>query len=165
MKKIVSIFLMFVMMVTNITFAPISVGAAEVSGNGYEEISISEIADDSVSATAADVIDGVEILPEQSIGVEEPLVSADSVTTKVAFSGPMVSVGNGFTVELRNDKTVWVTGDNQFGVLGDGRDAGGYSTMPVKATIENVVYISAGYSFILAVDEDGEVWAWGLNST
>ncbi|MFB3851804.1 MAG: hypothetical protein ACE14Q_07775, partial [Acidobacteriota bacterium] len=66
---------------------------------------------------------------------------------------------------LKNDGTVWGWGDNTYGQLGDGTSSGSVFP-PVKAfNLTEVIYISAGVNFSLALKADGTVWAWGDNNT
>ncbi|MGA9140433.1 MAG: hypothetical protein WBZ29_09430 [Methanocella sp.] len=53
-------------------------------------------------------------------------------------------------------------GDNLVGVLGvtDGR----YVYTPVQLPIDNIKAVSAGLGYVLALKNDGTVWAWGKNT-
>lgn len=78
----------------------------------------------------------------------------------------MVSAGGEFTAVLKRDGTVWCWGDNLYGQLGIGGKAGSprYSAKPVQVMqLQNIVSISAAYSYVLAVDKYGTVWTWGEN--
>ena len=74
-----------------------------------------------------------------------------------------VSAGGAHSLALRSDGTVWGWGSNGGGELGNGTTA--FSTYPaVQASgLTNVVSISAGYGFSLAVKGDGTLWGWGSN--
>ncbi len=67
------------------------------------------------------------------------------------------------TVILKNDRTVWAWGWNDFGQLGNGTFED--SEEPVRVgNLTDVVAISAHYDYNLALKEDGTVWFWGLEN-
>jgi alpha-tubulin suppressor-like RCC1 family protein len=76
-----------------------------------------------------------------------------------------VSAGYLFSLALKKDGTVWGWGYNYYGQLGIGKENYEflYSLVPVKVLIEDVIQISTGYDFALALKSDGTVWAWGSN--
>ncbi len=69
------------------------------------------------------------------------------------------------TLALKSDGTVWASGHNGYGQLGDGTS--GYGTdrsAPAQVlNLTGVVQIAAGGIHSLAVKSDGTVWAWGSN--
>lgn len=74
-----------------------------------------------------------------------------------------IAAGQFSAYALKNDGTVWAWGDNQYGQLGLGKTP--YSTnVPTQIPgLENIIAISAGYQYALALKNDGTVWAWGDN--
>jgi len=77
-----------------------------------------------------------------------------------------ISAGNKFSVALLNDGTVWAWGDNTYGQLGNGTTGAiNNSNVPVPANITGVVFVAAGGDFVIALRSDGNVWAWGNNSS
>ena len=69
---------------------------------------------------------------------------------------------------------VWAWGDNYYGQLGDNKESGSVSTVPVKVHgynnegfLDDIIAVAAGRSgaHSLAVDANSFVWAWGLNNT
>ncbi len=72
--------------------------------------------------------------------------------------------GNGQTVALLANGSVWSWGDNQRGQLGDGTTAS--SDVPVRVKVPPAVTFvtvsSGGYS-CYAIDGSGRLWAWGGN--
>jgi alpha-tubulin suppressor-like RCC1 family protein len=84
--------------------------------------------------------------------------------TGVPASVAGVSVGNGFTVVLGTDGSVWGWGDNEFGELalapGDTP-----LTRPVNgiAAGSHITQLSAGAGHVLALRSDGTVLGWGFN--
>ncbi|MGC5327451.1 Ig-like domain-containing protein [Brevibacillus sp. SYSU BS000544] len=75
-----------------------------------------------------------------------------------------VGAGLNFSVALKKNGTVWTWGSNGDGQLGDGTY---YSSngVPVQATgLEDVTDIATGDRHIVALTDDGTVWAWGRNT-
>ncbi|MFC5404793.1 S-layer homology domain-containing protein [Cohnella soli] len=83
---------------------------------------------------------------------------------------PTVIAGEGHTVVLKSDGTVWAWGANNYGQLGMGT-VGKDSSTPVQVSnLSDVVAIAAegGQSFLktghtVALKSDGTVWTWGNN--
>ncbi|MCL2045693.1 MAG: hypothetical protein FWG88_04850 [Oscillospiraceae bacterium] len=75
----------------------------------------------------------------------------------------MVAMGAAHTIVLAEDGTVWASGSNASGQLGD---ASGYdSSIAVKVIgLSGAVEVAAGEGHSLALLSDGTVWAWGDNS-
>jgi len=83
-----------------------------------------------------------------------------------------IATGADFTIALKGNGTVWSYGKNTNGELGIGSKIN--SNEPVQVikedgeVLENIVDISAGNTGSIAVNENGEVYIWGLcyeNST
>jgi alpha-tubulin suppressor-like RCC1 family protein len=75
-----------------------------------------------------------------------------------------IAGGQGHTLALNSDGTVWAWGYNFDGQLGDGTKAN--STRPVRVgKLGRVQAIAAGAFFNQALKEDGTVWAWGSNTS
>ena len=78
--------------------------------------------------------------------------------------------GQGHSLALRSDGTVWAWGLNQDGRLGDGTNTDSSTPVQVKDPNEPTGYLSgvtaiaAGGSHNLALKDDGTVWAWGSNT-
>jgi alpha-tubulin suppressor-like RCC1 family protein len=70
--------------------------------------------------------------------------------------------GQGHSLALTEDGTVWAWGLNQYGQLGDGTNTD--SSTPVQVSdLDGVKAISGGGAHSLALKDDGTVWAWGSN--
>src|SRR5207244_2573076 len=87
---------------------------------------------------------------------ESPVTRGDYVITGA------IAAGNGYTVALKADGSVWSWGDNLYGQLGD--QTSNPSDLPVQAFgLTDVVAVSVRQSHTLALDRSGAVWAWGWN--
>lgn len=76
-----------------------------------------------------------------------------------------VTCGRFFALALKNDGTVWAWGQNNYAQLGNGSTSTFVSTPAlVGGGLQNVIDISGGNDFSLALKNDGTVWAWGINS-
>ena len=67
---------------------------------------------------------------------------------------------HGFTALIKKDGSLWTTGDNNEGQLGDGTTN---NRSNFKKILDNVAYVSLGLNYGMAVKEDGSLWAWGDN--
>ena len=81
-----------------------------------------------------------------------------------------VAAGGQFSLFLRADGTVYAAGSNLFGQLGAGQTSSfrGVAQQVLNSdgtALTKVAAISAGASHALAVDEDGNAWGWGDNSS
>jgi alpha-tubulin suppressor-like RCC1 family protein len=95
-------------------------------------------------------------------------------TLDVTGMGPLtgvaaVAAGNGFSVALKNDGTVWCWGRNDVGQLGD--NTGVQRDLPVQVTgaggvgfLSGISAIAAGTSHVVAVKNTGTIWCWGDNN-
>lgn len=72
--------------------------------------------------------------------------------------------GKTWCFAIKSDGTVWAWGNNNNGQLGAGNTTS--SSYPVQVLLTNISSISSGDNTdgsIFAVDENGDVWAWGNN--
>jgi len=74
-----------------------------------------------------------------------------------------IAAGRDFTLFLRNDGTVWGWGNNLFWTLGNASTVNNISTPTQLPGLYNITAIAAGSIHALALDANGNVWAWGLN--
>lgn len=89
-----------------------------------------------------------------------------STTTPGLMSGfssiIAMATGGHHTVALKSDGTVWTSGNNAYGQLGDGTT----STMTTAVQVlgqSNVTTVAAGNAHTVVSKSDGSVWAWGRN--
>jgi alpha-tubulin suppressor-like RCC1 family protein/PKD repeat protein len=84
---------------------------------------------------------------------------------------PMMAIAAGkfHSVALDRTGTVWAWGRNDWGQLGNGSQT--MHILPVQVLdadggfFQGVVAIASGENFVLALTNDGLVWAWGENSS
>lgn len=76
-----------------------------------------------------------------------------------------IAAGRSNAYALRNDGTVWAWGRNQVGQLGDGTEIDRLSPVQVIGLndIVSVIPNNTIFSYVLALKNDGTVWAWGNN--
>lgn len=73
----------------------------------------------------------------------------------------LISCGDTHICGIKTDKTLWCTGANIYGELGDGsyEDRDSF----VKIGGEDWTYVSAGMDHTCAIKSDRTLWCWGLN--
>jgi alpha-tubulin suppressor-like RCC1 family protein len=81
-----------------------------------------------------------------------------------AISGSKVAAGGNHSLWLKNDGTVWATGYNGAGQLGNG-GTNTQSTSVQVLGLSDVASVAAGAIHSLALKSDGTVWSWGSNSS
>ncbi|MBO3745011.1 ricin-type beta-trefoil lectin domain protein [Streptosporangiaceae bacterium NEAU-GS5] len=74
-----------------------------------------------------------------------------------------IQSGNYFGVALRSDGSVWTWGDNREGELGDGSTADKRTVGTRVLNATGITKITAHFLHVMALAEDGTVWAWGWN--
>jgi alpha-tubulin suppressor-like RCC1 family protein/uncharacterized protein YjdB len=82
-----------------------------------------------------------------------------------------ITCGDYFSLALKSDGTVWAWGANWYGQLGNGTASYEESTwypVQVKGSegngfLENITAVAAANNHSLALDSEGNVWAWGAN--
>ncbi len=95
----------------------------------------------------------------------------DLGTTSPSTPIIQISAGGAFAIALDSSGNVFTWGQDNEGQLGNG-SASGHSATPVEVLggeqggtdLSNIIWISAGLDYGLALDSTGEVWAWGNNS-
>jgi alpha-tubulin suppressor-like RCC1 family protein len=91
-----------------------------------------------------------------------------NLPTRVPGISNVIAIAGGWrhTIALKSDKKVWTWGYNDHGELGLGAGAPNSTNVPTLVpTISDIVSIAGGDSFTLAVKSNGQVYAWGWNSS
>ena len=78
----------------------------------------------------------------------------------------LVAAGNGHTLAVKTDGTLWAWGANDNGQLGIGSTANTSTPtqVPFPAGVQ-IVDVAAAGAHSMALDSNGNVWAWGRNGT
>ena len=74
-----------------------------------------------------------------------------------------VACGANHTLVLKSDGTVWATGYNGYGQLGDGTTVSHSEFVQVQGIPDKVIAISANNHMSYALTENGDVYGWGYN--
>ena len=89
---------------------------------------------------------------------EKP-VQVSGISDIVAVAG-----GEGHTIALKSDGTVWTWGWNNYGQLGNGTK-GTNEYIPIQVNeLSNVTAIAASWYWSFALKSDGTLWGWGYNA-
>jgi len=95
------------------------------------------------------------------------VAKANAVTYAQSGTGQYAN-DTSFTAILKEDGTVWCSGDNTYGQLGDGTNISSKELVQVKIDnktyLTNVVKIAVGYYHTLALTKEGYIYAWGSNN-
>jgi alpha-tubulin suppressor-like RCC1 family protein len=75
-----------------------------------------------------------------------------------------VACGDSHTAAIQTPGTLWAWGNNSFGQLGNNSSGTAVSTPVQIGTASNWSRISCGYQFTVALESNGTLWTWGLNS-
>ena len=74
-----------------------------------------------------------------------------------------IKAGYNHLLALKEDGTVWAKGSNSYGQLGYGQNSGSSNSFVQVSKLSNIVAIEAGNNQSFAIDEDGQLFAWGYN--
>lgn len=90
------------------------------------------------------------------------------------FNVTAIAAASNSAYALVDDGTVWAWGKNEYGQLGNGKrtdlysrdgSRGGNGCPAPVVGLEGIVEIAGGYRSAYALDADGNVWAWGENTS
>ncbi|AEC01294.1 fimbrillin family protein [Parasphaerochaeta coccoides] len=96
-------------------------------------------------------------------------VQVTSMNTEPSNPVTAFSAGGHHTMILKKNGTLWATGRNIYGQLGDGTTTEKTTPVQVKAStadndfMTDVAAVSAGYHHTMIVKKDGTLWATGSN--
>lgn len=75
-----------------------------------------------------------------------------------------LATGWDYSLGLKTDGTVWTWGDNTQGQLGNGSIGGNPHSTPTQISgLTGITALAANNNHSLAIDSNGDVWAWGNN--
>ncbi len=72
-----------------------------------------------------------------------------------------LSAGRLFGAIIKEDKSLWLWGDNNYGQLGNGNKQ--TTEYPFNA-LNDVIDVSCGWNHVAAIKSNGELWMWGSNN-
>jgi alpha-tubulin suppressor-like RCC1 family protein len=104
---------------------------------------------------------GVNDSGKYTVTVANSLGSVISDTAKFYAVVKSAAAGNGHSLILKTDGTLWACGDNTFGQLGDGTTT---KRSTPKFVMDHVQNMAAGWWHSLILKIDGTLWACGDNS-
>lgn len=88
--------------------------------------------------------------------------SDDGSSASAELYWAKINAGDGHTLAIRSDGTLWAWGWNVVGQVGDGTTVDKLSPIQIGSN-NNWKEISAGGYHSLALTNDGKLWAWGAN--
>ena len=75
-----------------------------------------------------------------------------------------VTNGNFASLAIKENGTLWAWGRNTYGVLGTGTGSSNILTPFQVGTVSTWKQVSAGNEHVLAIRQNGTLWAWGRNN-
>ena len=99
-------------------------------------------------------------------------VLLDPKHASTVLKAVQVSAGGSLSLAIDQDGNTWAWGHNDYGQLGNGSTSSLRNPIPSSvllnpkdtSTVLKAVQVSAGWAHSLAVDTDGNAWAWGQNN-
>jgi len=106
---------------------------------------------------------GVSPTRFRTVSVEASASGAAYQRDASAPTWTSISMGYDNIAGIRSDGTLWSTGPNAYGSVGDGSTVARTSFVPVKATLPPLPWkqVSTGTDHSLAIAADNTLWAWG----
>ena len=109
-------------------------------------------------------------LGDGSTSGKQLLTQMDTTTTIGARTPKYISCGGQCTIVLMTDGTIWGTGDNSVGQLGDGSTSDKQLLIQMDTSFATIgartpQYISCGTGHTIVLMTDGTIWGTGLNAT
>jgi hypothetical protein len=99
------------------------------------------------------------------IGHEEDVPTPTAITNFPCGQIPArVQCGAHFSAVLTEDGSVYTTGYNDIGQLGNGDSRYNNKITPTKVDIPPVAEFTCGWSFVVALTRSGEIYGWGSNN-
>jgi alpha-tubulin suppressor-like RCC1 family protein len=131
----------------------ISSGVTQVTAGGFHSLALKS--DGSVLATGAN--------GNGQLG-DGATTDKTTWTSVMPAGGDTIQVLAGFrySFALKSDGSVWATGNNRSGQLGNGTTTNQSTWAPVS--VSSVIQVAVGYSHSLALKSDGTLWKTGTNT-
>jgi alpha-tubulin suppressor-like RCC1 family protein len=90
-------------------------------------------------------------------------------STPVSIAGAVktfcaVSAGGSHSLAIDKNGKAWAWGNNIYGQLGDNSTTSRLTPVSIAGAAKTFCAINAGGSHSLAIDKNGRLWAWGINS-
>lgn len=95
-----------------------------------------------------------------NVDINKPKEVVSANTGKGLENIKTVSSGNGHSVALAKDGSVYTWGQNDKGQLGDGTQINSYFAIKVDG-LKDIVKVIAYQNITIALDKDGKVYVWG----
>jgi alpha-tubulin suppressor-like RCC1 family protein len=94
---------------------------------------------------------------------DSTITSKSSPTQTVAggTNWRSISVGLSHSAAIKTDGSLWLTGDNAYGALGNGTTTGTSSPIQTVSATTNGKQVECGQRFTGAIKTDGTLWMWG----
>jgi len=92
----------------------------------------------------------------------------DASGTDYGFEGKQFAVGeygNRSAFVISPDGTLWSSGNNEYGQLGDGTTEDSKNSIFYVKVMDDAVSVATGMRFTMALKADGSVWSWGYNAS
>lgn len=81
--------------------------------------------------------------------------------TLSVLSSPLFSEDNlDYQIKIKSDGTLWASGDNSLGQLGDGTNTTRISPLRIGKDT-NWAQVALGFRHVIAVKSNGTLWSWG----
>ena len=146
-KKLASLAIVFALVLTLFTFAPVPVSAL---GDAYSTVSAGgNVAIKSDGSLWAWVNNYFGQLGDGTI---------ENRLTPVKIMDGVLQVSG--TLAIKSDGSLWAWGSNEYGQLGDGTTEDRHSPVKIMDGVAQV--LSFGW-YTFAIKNDGSLWAWGYN--
>jgi alpha-tubulin suppressor-like RCC1 family protein len=144
--------------------SPVQVGAltnwSKLFGSAYS-LSIFALKTDGTMWVAGGNVGGQ--LGLGNINIQQSPVQLGAANDwKSASSGASPSTAAVHTLLIKPDGTLWATGTNDFGQLGDGTTVA--KSSPIQVGSSTWVSAAGGLGMSVGVKTDGTLWAWGYNA-
>jgi len=99
------------------------------------------------------------------LGVDPTSTPSTALPVRVGNENSWIGIeaGNGFSLGLKFDGSLWAWGNNSMGQLGDGTTLNQFLAVRVGGTAFFCSQFAAGGNHALAIRSNGTLWSWGAN--